>query len=257
MKNLKYLPFLILAVLAFTFSGCSDDEDAGPGTGNISITVTGLTSLDAAITITGPNSFSQTITSTTVLSELELGDYTISAASVGSNGQLFAVAADDSEQDITLEADETETITIAYAPAGDVIGIVGKWYSAGADVAPLLVSLFATDSIYAEFRDDNTYLVEQFDATGAKLTLSGVYTQTASGTGNIYTIVANQSSPAALTSEGIFEIVSEAPDMMSYEIVQTSPDIGAIPPTPAGGFGSTSGGVLGTTNVQKYRRLVE
>ena len=44
-------------------------------------------------------------------------------------------------------------------------------------------------------------------------------------------------------------------DTMYYEIVQTNPDIGATPPTPEAGFGSSSGGVLGMTNVQKYVRL--
>ncbi|MEO1051908.1 MAG: hypothetical protein AAFX87_14855 [Bacteroidota bacterium] len=257
MKYLKYLAFLSLVTLTLTLAGCGDDEDNGPGTAKIAFTVTGLTGLDAAITVSGPAGFSQTVTSTTTLSDLALGDYTVTIDNVGSNGQLFAVNSDDSEQTFTLVADATETIAVAYQPAGDVIGIVGRWFSAGADVAPLLVTLFDTDSIYAEFRADMTYTVQQFDGSGASLTLSGVYTQTASGTGSIYEIVVDQSSPAALTSEGIFEITSDTPDAMSYEIVQTSPDIGAIPPTATDGFGSSSGGILGTTNVQTYRRLVE
>lgn len=132
------------------------------------------------------------------------------------------------------------------------VGIQGEWSSAGTDVAPLLVTLFQTDSIYANFKTDMSYAVEQYDTSGAKLTLTGVYTQTKSGTGDIYTIKVEQSTPAALVSEGIFEVSGTT---MRYEIVQTSPDIGAVPPTAAAGFGSTNGGALGTLNVQVYQAI--
>ncbi|MCB0556649.1 MAG: hypothetical protein KDD02_24095 [Phaeodactylibacter sp.] len=132
------------------------------------------------------------------------------------------------------------------------IGVQGKWQSSGANVAPLLVTLFNTDSIYAEFKTDNTYVVEQYDNTGAKLTLTGTYSQKESGVGNIWEITVNQSAPAVLTSEGIFEITGNT---MKYEIAQTSPDIGAVPATAAAGFGSTNGGAFGMTNVQTYERI--
>lgn len=132
------------------------------------------------------------------------------------------------------------------------VGIQGEWQSSGSDVAPLLVTLFGTDSIYANFETNMSYTVEQYDTSGAKLTLSGVYTQTKSGTGDIYTIEVEQSSPAALISEGIFEVAGTT---MRYEIVQTSPDIGAVPPTPADGFGSSNGGSLGNLNIQVYQAI--
>ncbi len=135
-----------------------------------------------------------------------------------------------------------------------VVGLMGSWESSGGDVAPLLVALFATDSIYAEFRTDMTYLVEQYDTSGAVITLEGTYTQAESAIGNIWTIEVNQTSPAALTSAGIFEVSADG-TTMQYEIVQTQPDISAIPPTPEQGFGSTNGGALGTINIQKYNRL--
>lgn len=132
------------------------------------------------------------------------------------------------------------------------VGVQGKWQSSGTNVAPLLAALFATDSIYVEFKTDNTYLVEQYDTSGAKLVLVGTYTQKESGVGEIWEIEVSQSSPAALTSEGIFEVTDNT---MKYEIVQTSPDISAVPPTAAAGFGSTNGGALGMLNVQVYERI--
>lgn len=139
-----------------------------------------------------------------------------------------------------------------------VIGIVGEWYSSGSNVATLLVNVAGIDSIYAKFNSDNTYLVESF-ASGAKTTLTGTYTQAKSGVGNIWTITLNQGSPTALTSEGMFEIdATMNPYTMNYEVAQTEPQItGVTPPTPAGGFGSTSGGALGTINIQKYIKIVK
>ena len=132
------------------------------------------------------------------------------------------------------------------------VGVQGKWQSSGSNVAPLLVNLFATDSIYAEFNTDFTYLVEQYDTSGAKLILTGTYTQSESGTDDIWNIEVNQTAPAALTSKGIFEVTGTT---MRYEIVQTNPDLGAVPPTATGGFGSTNGGALGTLNIQVYEKI--
>jgi len=132
-------------------------------------------------------------------------------------------------------------------------GVQGKRYqSSGSDVAPLLVNLFAVDSIYAEFNVDFTYTVEQYDTSGVPITLTGTYSQSESGTGTIYNITLDQSTPAQLTVQGIFDINGTT---MSYEVVQTNPDIGATPPTAAAGFGSSNGGTLGTANVQTYQEI--
>ncbi|HBI80703.1 MAG TPA: hypothetical protein DDY04_01820 [Bacteroidales bacterium] len=136
------------------------------------------------------------------------------------------------------------------------VGIVGEWYSSGTNVAPLLAYL-GIDSIYSKFNKDNTYLVESF-SDGAKTTLTGTYVQAKSGVGNIWNITLNQNSPTALTSQGIFEIdATKSPYTMDYEVAQTEPPIqGVTPPTASGGFGSTSNGAYGTTNIQKFIKLV-
>jgi hypothetical protein len=128
--------------------------------------------------------------------------------------------------------------------------IVGDWVSEGANVAPLLVQLFKITKITATFNANGTYQVVQVDSANTSLTLTGTYEVEKSSVGNIYTITANQQSPATLTSEGIYEITNG--NSMKYEVVQTAPAIGAVPPTPAAGFGSTNGGALGTWNVQTY-----
>jgi hypothetical protein len=172
----------------------------------------------------------------------------------------FQACSDDEDDDTTPTPTCTDGIQNGDETGVDcggscdpcIIGLMGEWQSSGTNVAPLLVGLFATDSIYAEFRTDMTYTVVQVDTSGAALTLEGTYIQEESAVDGIWTIEVNQTSPAALTSEGIFKVDGNT---MQYEIVQTQPDISAIPPTPEAGFGSTNAGALGTANVQVYERI--
>ncbi|GAB4178474.1 MAG: hypothetical protein Kow00108_14240 [Calditrichia bacterium] len=139
---------------------------------------------------------------------------------------------------------------------GNQLPIVGSWVSEGQNVAPLLLSLGIV-KIEATFNDDNTYTVVSYDTAMAPTTLTGTYTAEKSAVDTIYTITVNQTSPTALTSQGIFSVnESKNPAEMLYEIVQTEPSIGATPPTPEAGFGSTNGGALGTWNIQKYLKVV-
>lgn len=122
------------------------------------------------------------------------------------------------------------------------VDLPGSWLSEGDLVAPLLVELTGAQSITAVF-GDNTFTVTTIDDQGQEVVQAGVYTTTASGVGDIYDIVLEQSTPAAVTAEGIFEIDDTvSPAVLRYEIVQTEPSVGAIAPTAAGGFGSTSYG---------------
>ena len=60
------------------------------------------------------------------------------------------------------------------------------------------------------------------------------------------------SASGAAVASGIFE-VKTGPEVLWYEVAQTT-GTQNVPPTPAGGFGSTNGGTLGVMNVQKYVR---
>lgn len=156
---------------------------------------------------------------------------------------------------ISVSCDESEDDGPETDP--QKIGIVGEWYSSGSNVAVLLSYYFGVDSIYADFNTDNTYLVESF-ADGAKTTYSGTFSQTKSGTGTIWNITLNQTTPTALTSVGIFDISTTVePYTMQYEVVQTEPSLGATPPTATAGFGSSSSGAYGTTNIQHYIKIVD
>ncbi len=140
----------------------------------------------------------------------------------------------------------------------EVNPIVGTWASVGADIAFLLrFPPVNADSIWAKFNANNTYEVKSYDTAGTALTFSGTWSANKSSVNSIYTITLNQTTPSAVTSEGIFEVYAASPDSMKYEVLQTNPTLtGFTGPTPATGFGSTAGpGLQPGWNLQRYKRL--
>lgn len=137
------------------------------------------------------------------------------------------------------------------------LGIIGLWQSSGSNVAPLLVTYFTVDSISAEFKEDLTYVVHQFNIGNTSGTpdviFSGTFTLERSGVGAIWNIAITQNLPYAAEASGIFEVKAD-PEVLWYEVVQTS-GTQNIPPTAAAGFGSTNSGAFGTTNIQKFVRI--
>lgn len=141
--------------------------------------------------------------------------------------------------------------------------IVGTWVSEGANIAyGLRLAPFKIKKIVATFNANKSYTVVQTDSANVSTTLTGTFTNTEStysdtsslyGTKNakVWDIVANQSSPTALTATGIYAISGTA---MTYEIIQTTPPIAGVnAPTAQGGFGSTTiAGVKYSIYVQKY-----
>ncbi len=141
--------------------------------------------------------------------------------------------------------------------------IVGTWVSEGANVAfGLRVAPFKIIKIVATFNSNNSYTVVQTDSSNTTTTLSGTYDMTKSNYtdtlstsstngADIYSITANQTSPATVTATGIFAVEG---NNMTYEVIQTDPALaGVSAPTAEGGFGSTTiAGVKYNIYVQKY-----
>lgn len=133
-------------------------------------------------------------------------------------------------------------------PAGDPL--VGEWVSEGADRSPLFASPpFEYASVAATFRSDGGFVVVPVDQEGVEYLVTGTWQ---AGGGDLRAIVLSQVEPYVATGEGILAIDG---DVLTYEVVQTVPDYGFTPPTPATGFGATSGpGLQPGDNVQTFRR---
>lgn len=147
------------------------------------------------------------------------------------------------------------------APVVTKDAIVGSWVAEGLNV-PIGLRYLKVKKIVATFNENKSYTVIQTDSSNVNTTLSGTYTFTEStytdtlSTSNtkgakIYSIIANQSTPQSIIATGIYCIGGTN---MTYEVIQSTPAIaGVIPPTAAGGFGSTTVGVNKTPNyIQKY-----
>lgn len=86
-------------------------------TGALTVTVSGLPGgASAAVTVTGPGGFSQVLTTTTTLTGLAAGSYTIAAANVSSGGTTYAPTP--GSQNRTVTAGATATATVTYAGTG-------------------------------------------------------------------------------------------------------------------------------------------
>ncbi len=130
----------------------------------------------------------------------------------------------------------------------------GTWLSAGDNVATLLSTFFAIDSVRVTFNENLTVELAQHDTTTMTWTMnSGIYTVTESESGSIHAVEISYTGTPSFDQEGIIEITDGSPDMMRLEVVQTVPDIGATPLTPADGFGADP--TLGDSNIQTYVRI--
>ena len=266
----RLIALMMLALLMVT--SCKKDDDKGDPPTMVSFTVandnaTAMLAMSEAVYKADNQTGNLDKTSFTVTlagGTATLADYSV-AHQAGSNEVTFTLTTSG-----IANGDEVVTVTpsggnAVYNASGAAmvttetknynlndIGIIGKWYSSGLNVAPLLVYA-GIDSVYANFKGDNTYVVESFTPDGSKTTLVGTFTQQHSTVPGIWDITVIQSSPTALTSVGIFQVMNQDPMLMKYEIAQTEPAIvGVTPPTAEGGFGSTSGGAYGVLNVQTY-----
>jgi len=137
------------------------------------------------------------------------------------------------------------------APTPDEDPLVGLWISEGSDISTLFANLpFNYEYIEATFRADGTVVTFIEDDGGSTYVTSGTYTTDTSTVPAVITL--QQVDPYAATLQGIYLADT---DELTYEVVQLTPDYGYTPPTPDGGFGSTSGPNLTPgINVQTYVR---
>jgi hypothetical protein len=127
--------------------------------------------------------------------------------------------------------------------------LVGDWVSEGDDVSSLL-AYYGYTRVDARFEEGGAYTVDATGGTGAVDSYAGTWT--GEGGTDPAAITLDQSSPSAIIAMGIFSV---ADDVLTYEVVQTSPDIGCTPPTVQSGFATTDcAGQTGDYNVQVFRR---
>lgn len=270
MRTVKLLA-LLLAAFSLTFVACNDDDDDTPSLG-VEITDIQISDDNQTVTVT----FNQAVyKNSDMTGNIDANSFALTFVATNPVDAQFSATHTAGEDVVTLsivyndrvDGDEVLEITAKsgtfYGAEGNSVdaditesvdvnelGIIGKW--SAYDISAILQSLSYDDSLYANFYKDQSYLVTAF-YLGTPVTFEGSYTMTKSTNDDIWEIELNQTSPATAISEGIFKVFPAAQDSMWYEVAQVDPAIaGVTPPTSEAGFGSTSGGVLGTNNIQKY-----
>jgi len=270
MRKVKVLTMMLLAALTLTFVACDKDDD-NPGVA-VEITSSNLSDDNTVVTITfnqavyknadktgnlDANNFALTFVATNPVS----AQYSVAHTAGEAVATITIVYSDRLDGNEVLEVTaksgtfygaEGNSVDTDLEASADVneLGIIGKW--SAYDISLILASLGYDDSLYANFYQDQSYMVTAFVA-GAPQVLEGSYEMTKSANDDIWDITLNQTSPFTVISQGIFKVYAAAQDSMWYEVAQIDPAIaGVTPPTADAGFGSTSGGAFGTMNIQKY-----
>ncbi len=86
-------------------------------TGRLTVNSSGLPSgTSAAITVTGPGSYSQAVTATTTLNNLATGTYTVAASTVSASGSTYTPSA--ASQTVSVTAGATASRSVSYTVSG-------------------------------------------------------------------------------------------------------------------------------------------
>jgi hypothetical protein len=85
--------------------------------GSLTLTITGLpTGASAAVTVSGPGSFSQLVAATGTLTGLTPGSYQVTAAEVITNGSTYGASV--SRSSVTIVGGSTATVSVTYTAVG-------------------------------------------------------------------------------------------------------------------------------------------
>ena len=141
---LPWLALLLACCLGLLAAcGGGDDANPAPGSGSLNVTIRGLPAgVAAAVTVTGPASYSKLLTASGTLDGLAPGAYAVSAASVlQGTASLVPVPA---TQQVQVTAGATASATVTYA-AGAPLAIRLQEVASGLD-APIFLTAPPGDS---------------------------------------------------------------------------------------------------------------
>ncbi len=135
MDKRNRLHVLVLYFFIILLSACGGSTTEVK-TGTLELTIQGLSTVDANVAVTGPNSFNQTLKASGKLENLVVGNYSITAQDVVLSDTFFP---DKRQQSIEAKAGETASITVTYskqnASAGSLeVTITGLPSGTNADV---------------------------------------------------------------------------------------------------------------------------
>jgi hypothetical protein len=139
--------------------------------GALALTVSGLPSASASITVTGPNSYSQNVTSSTTLSNLTPGSYTISASTVVLSGNRYSPTA--AVQTVTISGGATATGSVTYAIATGSLALTVSGLPGGTNAAITVTGPNAFSQPVTASTTLTTLTPGSYTVTAANVTAAG------------------------------------------------------------------------------------
>jgi hypothetical protein len=111
MEKRNRLNVLVLYFFIILLSACGGSTTKEK-TGTLELTIQGLSAVDVNVTVTGPNSFSQSLNASGKLENLVAGNYSITAQDVVLSDTFFP---DKRQQSVEVKAGETANATLTYS----------------------------------------------------------------------------------------------------------------------------------------------
>jgi hypothetical protein len=154
--------------------------------GSLNVTITGLPNgVNGAVTVTGPNNFSQSLTATQTLSGLAPGSYTVTASAVSSGGHTYSPTP--ATRNVTVSSGATASAPVAYAQSTGSLTVTVNGLPAGTNAAITVTgpnayttSVTATRTIVG--LTPGTYTIAAFPVTSGESYTPSPASQTASVT---------------------------------------------------------------------------
>lgn len=110
------ITFLALS-LVLLLAACGGQPDPSPTTGNLTVDITGLpVGISADVTVTGPDDFTDSLTATATLEDLEPGSYQVSAGEVTTASGVYTNSISGSPA--TVEVGKTAAAAVTYERYG-------------------------------------------------------------------------------------------------------------------------------------------
>jgi hypothetical protein len=164
----RYVPSILLLLLL----GCSGDPTGPTGGGTLSITIQGLPSgAGAAVSISGPAGYAQTLTSSQTFTGLAPGAYTVTATDVAVGAAAY-LASPSSQTVAVARSGSPATASVTYTtPTGDLaLTVSGLGTSSKALVTvtgPGSYSQSVTSTTTLSGLTPGTYAIDAQNVTGA------------------------------------------------------------------------------------------
>jgi hypothetical protein len=166
-----------LVSFAFILAACSGEPSA-PREGRLGLTITGLPGgVAAAVTLSGPNGFTNTVAASGVVAALAPGSYTIAATSVVGNG--FRFTGSPATQTVVVPADDEATASVTYAASTSrlTVEVSGLPQGAAASVqiaGPAGFTRAVTANTTLELLDPGAYVVTVADVQTSGVTFRSI-----------------------------------------------------------------------------------